>query len=158
MKKIIYSLVLMFIFFSISHAQNVLFHYGEIYLGMRQAELMKFLIDKNFIEIKGTIIIGNYLEAAIMIDLDKDNIISDITIKKDIVDSITVFDNQVKEFIPIYGKPILVDKSKMIAEFSKENKISLVSVKKSSSGSSLLFILFSNSKDSKRYKNLISDN
>ncbi|MBN2079006.1 MAG: hypothetical protein JW838_08565 [Spirochaetes bacterium] len=133
------------------------FCYGDICLGIDALALQKIIAHRPHVRSGGTIVVGDYRDAALMIDFGPDNNVNSITAKKDITDPKSEFNALVAEFTAVYGTPVALNMNGMIAEYSKDGSIALVMVKMSSSNTHLLFIVFCEGRESAHYKSVMAD-
>ena len=140
-----------------AHPKTPHFCYGDIRLGIDATALQVVIAHRSHFRSGTTVVVGDYRNAALMIDFDASNNVNNITIKKDITDPQTEFDALVAEYSALYGKPVTLNRGRMIAEYSKGDEIALVRVRKSSSNTHLLFIVFCGNRKSAHYTNMMAD-
>ncbi len=140
-----------------AQTKSTAFCYGEICLGIDALALEGIIAHRPHVRSGGTIVVGDYRDAALMIDFSPDNDVNSITVKKDITNPKSEFNALVAEFTAVYGTPVALNRNGMIAEYSKSGRIALVRVRKSSSDTHLLFIVFCEGRESAHYKYIMAD-
>jgi hypothetical protein len=133
------------------------FCYGDICLGIDAPALERIIAHRPHVRSGGTIVVGDYRDAALMIDFGPDNNVNSITVKKDITDPKSEFNALAEEFTAVYGTPVTLNRVRLIAEYSKGDRIALVKVRMSKSNTRLLFIVFCEGRESSHYKSVMAD-
>lgn len=133
------------------------FCYGDICLGIDAMALQGIIANRPHVRSGDMILVGDYRDAALMIGFNPDNSVNSITVKKDITDPGKEFDSLVAEFTAVYGTPVTLNRVRMIAEYSKGDRIALIKVRMSRSNTRLLFIVLCEGRESAHYKSVMGD-
>ncbi len=157
MRRIVPVLLILLLSAAWAQPKSPAFCYGDICLGIDALALETIIAHRPHVRSGGTIVVGDYHDAALMIDFGPHSNVNSITVKKDITDPKSEFNALVEEFTAVYGTPVALNRVRLIAEYSKGGRIALVRVRTSSSDTHLLFIVFCEGRESAHYKNIMAD-